>query len=128
MVTQPKPKTGDPDMPLMEGTRRHSWRHVRTVTGDYYKVPLSLMVDMAKQFTTAQYTPRVDLVTQEEAVKPVQASLCEFLKAHALVAANPSRMDWALNAEMGEEAAKSFRHDDEETMSTHPLERGTDNL
>jgi hypothetical protein len=91
-------------------TRWHPWRHTRAVTGDYYKVALSLMVDMAEQFTTAQYTTKVDLIAQEPAVVPLQTSLRALVAANAFKPGKPKRMNWDLNTELGTAAAKVIRH------------------
>ncbi len=86
------------------------WLHERDVTGDYYKVALSLMVDMAEKHTTAQYAAKVDVVAQEPKIAVMQATLRALLRTNAFVPGKPVRLDWALNKELGEETAKAFRH------------------
>lgn len=87
-----------------------AWRHVRNVTSDYYKVALSLMVDMAEKYTTAQYASKLEVVAQEPQIAAVQAPLLALLKAQAFVPGKPARLDWALDKELGEVAAQVFRH------------------
>jgi hypothetical protein len=86
------------------------WLHQRDVTGDYYKVALSLMVDMAEKHTTAQYAAKVEVVAQEPKIAAMQSTLRALLQTDAFVPGKPARLDWTLNKELGEEAAKAFRH------------------
>ncbi|WP_342619269.1 DUF2345 domain-containing protein [Rhodoferax sp. GW822-FHT02A01] len=91
-------------------TRWLPWQHTRKVTGDYYKVALSLMVDMAERFSTAQYRTKLDMNAREAAIAPLQPSLRAFVASNAFAPARPSRMNWELDSELGQQAAKEIRH------------------
>ena len=91
-------------------TADNSGLHSRQVTGDYYKVALSLMVDMAEQYTTTRYAEKVDIVAKESTVVQVQQRLRRYLNAHAFAQRQPTQRQWALNTELGESVAKAFRH------------------
>ena len=86
-------------------------RHVRQVQGDYYKVGLSLMVDMAERHTTTQYPDKlkVDMQARTPEVAQVQLQLRAFAKDNAFVAWKPARQRWGLEANLGTEQAKAFR-------------------
>ena len=86
------------------------WLHERKVTGDYSKVALSLMVDMAEKNTTAQYAAKLEFEAQEPKIAAVQTALRALVKAQAFVPAKPTRLNWELNKELGDEAAKEFRY------------------
>lgn len=85
------------------------WRHEREVTGDYYKLSLSLMTDMAEKHTTAQYAAKVDVVSQVPRIAAMQSTLRALLKEQAFVHGKPFRLNWELNKELGDEEAKDFR-------------------
>lgn len=87
------------------------YRHVRQVQGDYYKVGLSLMVDMAERHTTTQYPEKLKAEMRATApeVAQVQQQLRAFAKDNAFVAWKPAQQSWALGANLGTEQAKAFR-------------------
>jgi hypothetical protein len=89
--------------------RKEGDMHTRLVTGDYAKVALSLMVDMAEQHTTARYA-QVRVQAQTPDIEPVQAQLRALLKQSAFVPGKPTRMDWSLDEHLGPEAAQAFRN------------------
>lgn len=86
-------------------------RHVRQVQGDYYKVGLSLMVDMAERHTTTQYPDKLKAEMQATApeVAQVQQQLRAFAKDNAFVAWKPAQQSWGLAANLGTEQAQAFR-------------------
>ena len=86
-------------------------RHVRQVQGDYYKVGLSLMVDMAERHTTTQYPDKLKAEMQATTpeVAQVQQQLRAFVKDNAFVAWKPAQQNWGLEANLGTEQAKIFR-------------------
>ena len=86
-------------------------RHVRHVQGDYHKVGLSLMVDMAERHTTTQYPEKLkaDMQATAPEVAQVQQQLRAFAKDNAFVAWKPAQQSWALEANLGTEQAKAFR-------------------
>ncbi len=88
---------------------RGRWRHIRQISGDYYKVALSIMVDVAEAHTRTQYK-KVDIVSKTPEIAQVQSKLRAFAKANVFGLGKPTRMDWALNEQLGDEAAKAFRN------------------
>jgi hypothetical protein len=86
-------------------------RHVRQVQGDYYKVGLSLMVDMAERHTTTQYPDKLktDMQAHTLEVAQVQQQLRAFAKDNAFVAWKPAQQSWGLEANLGAERARAFR-------------------
>ncbi|MBU7572958.1 MAG: DUF2235 domain-containing protein [Hydrogenophaga sp.] len=86
-------------------------RHVRQVQGDYHKVGLSLMVDMAERHTTTQYPDKLkaEMQAQSPEVAQVQQQLRAFAKDNAFVAWKPAQQSWGLEANLGTEQAKAFR-------------------
>ena len=89
---------------------KHKWHHERNVTGDYFKVALSLMVDLAEKYTTAQYAEKVDSVAKQPQIAELQNTLRARVKVDAFTPGKPARLNWDLNQELGDEAAKDFRH------------------
>ena len=89
--------------------QRGDW-HQRTITGDYYKVALSLMVDRAEKYTVAKYATKVDLLAKEPLIAEIQATLRQLADTEAFVPSKPTRLDWDLNAQLGTTAARAFRH------------------
>ena len=83
--------------------------HRRTVVGDYYKVSLSLMVDLAEKFTVTKYSQQVDLIAKEPVIAEVQAKLRKLLASEAFVPGKPTRLNWQLDEQLGTTAAKAFR-------------------
>ena len=86
-------------------------RHVRQVQGDYYKVGLSLMVDMAERHTTTQYPDKLktDMQAHTPEVAQVQQQLRAFTKDNAFVPCKPAQQSWGLEANLGTEQARAFR-------------------
>jgi hypothetical protein len=85
-------------------------RHERQIAGDYYKVALSLMVDMAEKYTTADYTRVKEVMdAREPGIDRMQSTLRELSKAHAFTSGKPTRVRWDLNTQLGEAKAKIFR-------------------
>ena len=87
-------------------------RHLRQVQGDYHKVGLSLMVDMAERHTTTQYPEKLkaDMQAQSPEVAQVQELLRAFAKDNAFMPWKPAQQRWGLEANLGAEQAKAFRH------------------
>jgi hypothetical protein len=84
--------------------------HARDVIGDYYKVALSMMVDMAEKHTTADYSKlKMEVDAQEPDVATVQSTLRGLAKAHAFTPGKPTRLEWGLNTHLGDAKAKDFR-------------------
>jgi hypothetical protein len=90
----------------------HQLPHLRQVQGDYYKVGLSLMVDMAEQHTTTIYPDKLKAAMQARTpeVAQVQQRLRGFAKEHAFVPWKPARQNWTLEEHLGVEQARAFRH------------------
>ncbi|MET3108155.1 hypothetical protein AAKU67_001867 [Oxalobacteraceae bacterium GrIS 2.11] len=93
----------------MKATPWQPYFHQRTVTGDYYKVALSLMVDMAEKFTVTTYQSRLDMLAREPAIAALQTSLRQLVQDNAFHAGKPTRIDWELNTQLGLERAREFR-------------------
>lgn len=86
-------------------------RHQRQVQGDYYKVGLSIMVDMAEKYTTTQYPPdlKADMQAQTPAVKEVQTALRAYAKDKAFAPGGAHQLNWRLDEHLGPDKAKAFR-------------------
>lgn len=93
-------------------SRWHPNRHQRQVQGDYYKVGLSIMVDMAERYTTTAYSERFKalMLSQVHDVGQVQTQLRAFAKAKVFAPGQPQQLDWPLDTHLGLEPAKAFRH------------------
>lgn len=77
--------------------------HRRMVLGEYHKVGLALMVDAAHKYTATQYPAKLLMAPKDPAV----LSIRETLRA---VAKEGKRSVWDLDAELGQDAARAFRH------------------
>ncbi len=77
-------------------------RHERKVIGDYHKVALSLMVDAASKYTTANYPPSLTEPCSVPEIEKVRSQLRAVAKAER----EPS---WALDEHLGVESARDFR-------------------
>jgi hypothetical protein len=86
-------------------------RHVRQVQGDYHKVGLSLMVDMAERHTTTQYPDKLkaDMQAHTPEVAQVQQQLRAFAEDNAFKPWKPAQQSWGLEANLGTEQARAFR-------------------
>lgn len=88
------------------------YQHQRQVQGDYYKVGLSIMVDVAERFTTTVYPPELKANMQPGVpdVAQVQTILRGFAKEKVFAASGGTQANWSLNDQLGIEKAKAFRH------------------
>jgi hypothetical protein len=88
------------------------YRHQRQVKGDYYKVGLSIMVDMAEKYTTTVYPPdlKADMQSKTPAVQEIQTALRSYAKDKAFAPSGAGQMNWSLEENKGPEKAKAFRH------------------
>jgi hypothetical protein len=91
-----------------EDRHKGDW-HRREVTGDYFKVALSLMVDQAEKHTVSRYMPEADLLARDPVIAEVQAKLRKLLASEAFVPGKPTRVDWDLDEQLGTTAARAFR-------------------
>lgn len=87
-------------------------RHQRQVSGDYYKVGLSIMVDMAERWTTTTYSERFKVLMQAQTteVAEVQTKLRAFAKDKAFAPGGARQIRWELESQLGAEQARAFRH------------------
>jgi len=88
----------------------HPHRHQRSIHGDYYKVALALMVDMAERSTVSCYSGQLNMIAQTPAIAEIQTALRQLVQEHAFKPGKPTRINWELNAQLGTERAKAFRH------------------
>jgi hypothetical protein len=88
----------------------HPHRHQRSIHGDYYKVALALMVDMAERSTVSRYSEQLNMIAQTPAIAEIQTALRQLVQEHAFKPGKPTRINWELNAQLGAERAKAFRH------------------
>ena len=88
----------------------HPYRHQRSISGDYYKVALALMVDMAERYTVSRYSEQLNMIAQTPAIAEIQTALRQLVQEHAFKPGKPTRINWELNAQLGTERAKAFRH------------------
>lgn len=95
-----------------QATTWKPYRHQRQVQGDYYKVGLSIMVDVAERFTTTVYPPelKADMQARVPEVAQVQTTLRAYAKEKAFAANGGTQANWSLNDKLGTEKAKAFRH------------------
>ena len=91
-------------------TPLHPYSHQRMITGDYYRVALSLMVDMAEKHTVTIYQDKLDVTAQTPEIAKIQTALRAQVQENAFIPGKPTRMNWELDAQLGTEAAKAFRH------------------
>ncbi|HEV6966264.1 DUF2235 domain-containing protein [Roseateles sp.] len=91
----------------------HPYRHERTLKGDYFKVGLSLMVDMAERHTTTFYSSRLKTLITAKAqdIAQIQARLRDIAREKAFSPGQPTRLDFPLEALVSPKDAKDFRHD-----------------
>ena len=90
----------------------HPHRHQRQVGGDYHKVGLSIMVDMAELCTTTVYPARFKALMSSETadVLQVQNQLRTFAKDQAFAPGKSRQANRGLDELLGLEVAKTFRH------------------
>jgi hypothetical protein len=77
--------------------------HQRKIEGDYYKVGLSLMVDAASKYTTANYPPNVTAPCKVPAIESVRTQLRAAAKGER-------EPHWVLDDHLGADAARTFRN------------------
>ena len=89
----------------------HPDRHQRQVQGDYYKVGLSIMVDMAEKYTVLAYSDRFKALMQAQTpeVAQVQAQLRAYAKSKVFAPSEARQLHWSLDKQLGPERAKAFR-------------------
>ncbi len=80
-----------------------TFRHERRIKGDYYKVGLSLMVDAATKYTSANYPANLTAASEVPEIEAVRAQL--------RAAAQGERIrHWVLDEHLGADAARGFRN------------------
>jgi hypothetical protein len=96
----------------LQASTWHPHRHQRQVQGDYYKVSLSLMVDMAEKYTALAYSDRFKALMQAQtpAVKEVQSALRAYAQDKAFAPGGAQQLSWSLDEHLEPEKAKAFRH------------------
>lgn len=89
----------------------HPYRHQQQVGGDYYKVGLSLMVDVAERCTTTLYPPSLKAHMQARTpdIAAVQAQLRELARQRVFAAAGGTRLSRSLEELVGRDKARVFR-------------------
>ena len=89
----------------------HPYRHQRQVGGDYYKVGLSLMVDVAERCTTTMFPTslKADMQARTPDIAEVQAQLRELARQQVFAAAGGTRASRTLEELLGREKARAFR-------------------
>jgi hypothetical protein len=87
-------------------------RHQRQVQGDYFKVGLSIMVDMAEKYTVLAYSDRFKALMQAQspAVQEIQTALRSYAQEKAFAPGGARQMNWSLEENKGPDRAKAFRH------------------
>ena len=90
----------------------HPHRHQRQVQGDYFKVGLSIMVDMAEKYTVLAYSDRFKALMQAQspAVQEIQTALRSYAQEKAFAPGGARQLNWSLEENKGPEKAKAFRH------------------
>lgn len=96
----------------LQASTWHPYRHQRQVQGDYYKVGLSIMVDMAERYTTLSYSSRFKdlMLAKTSAVQEVQNALRTYARDKAFAPGGAQQLRWSLDEHLGTEKAKAFRH------------------
>lgn len=89
----------------------HPYRHQRQVGGDYYKVGLSLMVDVAERSTTTFYPAslKADMQARTPDIAAVQAQLRELARQRVFAVAGGTRASRSLEELLGRDKARAFR-------------------
>ena len=83
--------------------------HKRIVTGDYYKVALTVMVKLAKEHTGAKYPDELLAMALQPEVQALQAQVLALVDNYAFVPGKPTRMAWSLDENQEPAQAQAFR-------------------